>query len=525
MAFMNAGNEVPPIAGLNASAVCSVIAIASRNAQGVPLSGEVIFDANYSGFPDGANFSGFHIHNAPAGINAGVVISSGLSGTVPAVAAGGNLHYEVSIDPANPTQATALAGLFAEPSFYYVNIHTQTNPGGAIRGQLHRTDRMNFQTTLLPSNELPAVNLDATAPAALTLHSLRNNEGWIVAGVSIFDVNFRFPGAAQISGLHIHDGSASANGPVILNSGLAAASQPNSDTGFGNVFRVATQSSAGALSAMNLIAINPNATYYNIHTTTFPAGVMRAQTAPPLPAPAISAVISGVSDPSRAAVAPQGLMTIFGSNLLSAPSSSDAFESAAPLQLNGASVTVGGRKAAIVALSREAGFVPTDYIVAQVPVDAANGAQAVIVTTAGGDSASFFVPVASAAPALYFDTTGGIAFHMDDMTLVRPDRPARAGETIALLATGLGRTVPSLPTGAILAGDALSLVLPSPTVTMGGRQAAVTGAGLVPGYVGFYLVVATVPDALSGVVPVSIAQLAPGSSTAATSNAVTIQVR
>ncbi|MBI5083922.1 MAG: CHRD domain-containing protein [Acidobacteria bacterium] len=525
MAFMNAGNEVPPIAGLNATAVCSVIAIASRNAQGAPLSGEVIFDANYSGFAEGTNMTGFHIHNAPAGLNAGVVINTGLSGTVPAVAAGRNLHYEVTIDPANPTQAAAFAGIFAEPSFFYVNIHTQANPGGAVRGQLRRTDRMNFQTTLLPANELPAISLDATAPAALTLHTLRNNEGWIVAGVSIFDLNYRFPGAAQISGLHIHDGSATTNGAVILNSGLATANQPNSESGFGNIYRVSTQSTVGALSAMNLISINPNATYYNIHTTTFPAGVMRAQTAPALSVPAVSAIISGVSDPSRAAVAPQGLMTIFGSNLLSAPSSSDAFESAAPLQLNGTSVTVGGRKAAIVALSREAGFVPTDYIVAQVPVDAPTGPQPVVVTTAGGDSSSFTVPVASAAPALYFDAIGGIAFHVDDMTLIRPARPAASGEPIALLATGLGRTIPSLPTGAILPGDALSFVLPNPTVTMGGKQASVTGAGLVPGYVGFYLIVATVPDGLSGVVPVSVAQLVPGASSPSTSNAVTIQLR
>lgn len=62
--------------------------------------------------------TGAHIHNAPAGVNGGVVVdfSSQLSGS-----------GLFDID---------LANVLANPVNFYVNIHNSNFPGGAIRGQL-----------------------------------------------------------------------------------------------------------------------------------------------------------------------------------------------------------------------------------------------------------------------------------------------------------------------------------------------------------------------------------------------------
>ncbi len=522
---MSPDNENPPIAGLNASAICSVMVIAARTADGVPVSAEVIFDANYAGFPADTLLSGFHIHFGTAAVNGPVVINTGLSGQVPAVAAGGNLHYEAQIDPANAAQSAAVLGLFVDPSQFYVNLHTTVNPGGAIRGQLRRTDKMTLQQTLLPSNEIPAIAIDVSAPASLTLYTTRNNEGWITAGVSVFDVNYRFPGATQFTGLHIHGGKVTENAAVILNTGLAAANQPNSESGFGNIYRVTTHGTEAMMQAMNLIAADPNGTYMNLHTTVNPGGVVRAQTAPPQGAPKISAIISGASDPARMVVAPQGLMTIFGANLMSVAAGNEGYDSAAPLQLNGTTVTIGGKSAAIMLMGREPGAVPMDFITAQVPVDSAAGALSVVVETTGGKSAGNTATVAAIAPALFFDSISGIAFHMADFTLVRADNPAVAGEQIGLLATGLGRTIPAMATGQFGSSDSLSLALPPPAVTLGGRPALVVGAGAAPGVAGLYLVVIVVPGNVTGVVPATVSQLAPGSTTPVVSNAVTIAVK
>jgi uncharacterized protein (TIGR03437 family) len=218
-------------------------------------------------------------------------------------------------------------------------------------------------------------------------------------------------------------------------------------------------------------------------------------------------------------------MTIFGSNLMSVPAGMEGFDSAAPLQLNGTTVTVGGKPAAIVQMGREPGFVPMDFITAQVPVDSATGALPVVVENTGGKSVGNMAAVATAAPSLYFDTVGAVAFHMADFTLVRPDHPAVAGEQIGLAATGLGRTIPPVATGQMGSADTLTLVFPSPVVTISGRPAQVVGAGIAPGFAGLYLVVFMVPNGITGTVPVTISQLQAGSTTPVTSNAVTLAVK
>ena len=78
-------------------------------------------------------FTRAHIHKAPAGAN-------------------GPIHWDF-LEPANPATsisdqpsqlrgvararaAAVLADLLANPSGYYVNVHSTTFPGGAVRGQL-----------------------------------------------------------------------------------------------------------------------------------------------------------------------------------------------------------------------------------------------------------------------------------------------------------------------------------------------------------------------------------------------------
>jgi hypothetical protein len=73
---------------------------------------------------------------------------------------------------------------------------------------------------------------------------------------------------------------------------------------------------AMGLATLNSLVANPEFHYVNLHTTTHPNGVIRAQLTPLTSSvPSISAVISSVSDPNMRTVAPGGLMTIFGSNL------------------------------------------------------------------------------------------------------------------------------------------------------------------------------------------------------------------
>ena len=117
-----------------------------------------------------------------------------------------------------------------------------------------------------------------------------------------------------------------------------------------------------------------------------------------------------------------------------------------PNAVNGTSVTIGGITAPILAVGVEPRNNPSTYIVAQVPVNVALGSQPVVVKTANGTSAAKNVTVAAQAPALFFDGQGAIVARATTLELVRPSSPARAGEALAIISTGLGQTVPALAT-------------------------------------------------------------------------------
>ena len=84
VAALSPDNEVPAITGYAASGTAVLYAHAVRDAQGQIVSGSVDFVV-FHNFPDTPTVTGLHVHNGPAGANAGVVINTGLSGANPLV--------------------------------------------------------------------------------------------------------------------------------------------------------------------------------------------------------------------------------------------------------------------------------------------------------------------------------------------------------------------------------------------------------------------------------------------------------
>lgn len=502
MAIMSPANEVPPVTGQNVSGIAAFQAIVARNAARQITSAEVTFDVNYTGFAADTRFTGFHIHPGAAGTNGPVVIDSGLTPTNAAATGAGNLHLEREL-PLTPAALSALYGLFTDPRGYYINIHTSVSPGGVMRNQLRKTDRTNFQVSLSPANENPPIAIEASAMAALTLNTIRTPDGKVEAGIATFDVNYRFPGEAQFTGLHIHNGAAGVNGPVTIDSGLNSAANVRTTTGFGNIYRWNSIVTAAGIDAMNSVVQNPELHYMNLHTTVNPGGVIRSQLTPVSTAmPEVSAVISANSDPAATTVAPFGLMTVFGTNLMKVPGDNSGVTGAAPTSLNGTSVSVGGMDAYLLQAVRVPTFVPTDYIVAQVPGGVAAGPQPVVVKNSNGPGASMSVNVAPMAPALYFDAEAGLAVRVADFSLIRANNPALAGDMIAVVSTGLGQTSPPLTGGRPAPPNADTS---NTTATVGGQGAAVMASTAIPDQIGYYWTVIHLPaNVAPGMVPVKI---------------------
>jgi uncharacterized protein (TIGR03437 family) len=493
VAVMSPANENPPIAGLNAIGRGTIVMLRTTDNAGNTTSAQILFDVAYTGFPAETAITAMHLHLAPVGVNGPVTIDSGLTTAID-VAANGNgfLRFENEVDLARAGALQTIDGVYNFPAAVYLNTHTRANPGGAIRGQLLNTDEVSYQVNMSPANENPPIAIDGSGLGKVSLYTARGADGNPMAGAIIFDINPRFGAvpATVFTNLHVHDGDAGVNGPVTLDSRFAAGPLLVKE-GVGNIWRVNSLLPAAIPSLISAVT-NPEKHYANLHSQANPGGVIRAQLAPVnTGTPAISTIITGASEPTITNIAPGGTASIYGVNFAKASTNINGINSTTvPTSLNGTSVTVGGVAAPIL-------LVTPDQINIQVPFSVEPGERAVVVTTPNGESAAYTQTVAAAAPAIFFDTVGGIAVKSTDQSLIRPDNPATAGDVIAILVTGLGGTVPAAPTGQILPQEPLYAVAAQPTVTIGGRPAPVVTAVAAPGFIGMYGVIVAVPPGLT----------------------------
>jgi uncharacterized protein (TIGR03437 family) len=517
MGMMSNANETPPVA-VNASGLATVTALAIRDSSGKLTSGEVTFDVNYD-FPGQTTFVGLHIHPGAAGVAGPAIIRTDLGAGAASVTSDstgkGNIFRRVELPVNDAVAVSTFEALFASPGADYINLHTVTDPGGAIRAQLRNTDQMTFPMTLLPSNEVPPIaGLDASAPALLTVSTLRAPDGSVQAGSVTFDVNFRFPGRTQFRGLHVHNQIATENGPITLPTDLSAAHDIVTATGFGNVYKTVTIGDLTGVATLNSVVANPERHYVNLHTDANPGGAVRAQLSAANTALAsVSVVTSANFDSSLRTFAPGELIRIYGSNLAKVGTGLGGFTglTALPTALNGSQVKVAGNNAPLF-------YVGPDQIVAQIPFEATTGSQ-LVVTNSNGNGQAFNITVATAAPALFFDTVGGIVLKNSDFSLVRPENPASMNDILLVYSTGLGLTTPPVATGRLVTFPPASTTAPV-TVTIGGQPAEVIYSIASPGFTGLYQTAVRMPAVTAAATAPVVLQAG-----SANSNTVSIAVR
>ena len=275
---MTTANEVPPVEGVTASARAIIAAHVRRNDAGAVVSGIVDFDIQYT-FGEAVSITGLHIHgpDAPAGVNSSVVINSGISSGSPVAAEGtGDLFRQVSVESGDAL--AALTDLLSNPGNYYLNLHITSSPGGIVRGQLARAEKVVLRAILDPANEVPPVEgLEASGSGSVFVLASRDEQGAVTGGTVSFDVSFLFPEAVTLTGLHIHTGVAGENGSVVINSTLSSTDSDATDVTSGVIRRRVEVTSAEGLDALWLIGSQPSDAYLNLHTTDNPGGALRGQ--------------------------------------------------------------------------------------------------------------------------------------------------------------------------------------------------------------------------------------------------------
>jgi uncharacterized protein (TIGR03437 family) len=172
------------------------------------------------------------------------------------------------------------------------------------------------------------------------------------------------------------------------------------------------------------------------------------------------------------------------------------------------SVQVGGKSAFVL----QATGTSMDI---QIPVELAPGKADVVVTRLNLVSLPFSITLEAFAPGIYVkdpavfisnpNAIGEGVFAGADLRTITTEAPASPGEAISLFAVGLGATNPVVPTGTVAPADPLATTVTLPRVTVAGQETTVLLSALVPGQIGRYQVIFTVPGGLEvGSYPVKL---------------------
>jgi CHRD domain len=169
----------------------------------------------------------------------------------------------------DPAIADALR---ANPSGFYLNLHTKEFPGGAVRGQLTRLDHPVDLLGLLRGGAQKAfLSGDQEVPVAGG-PAVGDPTARAVAFVKAYDTqvsySFAWLGLNPTLG-HIHKAPFGVNGPVVVP--LFATAVP------ATIVAISGTVSGLDPALVKDIAEHPSAFYANLHSAQFPGGAVRGQ--------------------------------------------------------------------------------------------------------------------------------------------------------------------------------------------------------------------------------------------------------
>ncbi len=204
-------------------------------------------------------------------------------------------------------------------------------------------------------------------------------------------------------------------------------------------------------------------------------------------------VVSAASYAPGGVLSPGEIVSAFGLNLAGATAQAPSLP--LPNTLGGSAVQIGGTNVPLF-------YASNGQVNAQLPFELTPGSQPQVVVR----GASFIAPpqaitIVPATPSIFTltqDGKGQGAILNAQNILVNAAAPATAGNTVAVYATGLGATSPTVASGVAAPGtEPLARVATPVTALVDGKPALVSFAGLAPGYVGLYQVNVQIPTGVS----------------------------
>lgn len=477
-------NEVPPVPGLAATGAGSVEVFYARDSAGQATEGAVRYNVSYD-FPLAVTLTGLHIHPGAAGETGPPQLIPGLLAEDPIIDADGSGSLSYTVAATSEEDLAVLSDLIANPAGAYLNLHTTANPSGAMRGQLGRTNTISFNFPILPENQTPPVESDASGLANVSFSVARDSEGDIASGTVVLDASYMFSDEVTIEGFSIHRGDEGVNGPAVIDSGITLGDDVTDEDGVGNLRYVVNigPNDQPEFEALMDIVESPSDFYLNLRTTDNPSGELRGQLAGMTTAPSVldEGIVSATFGVDVNAASPGSLISIFGTDLAQGTGEAVVENGSLTTEILGTTVMIGGIPAPLL-------YVSPTQINAQVPYEVNAGTAAVTVNGEAGSDTAQTLTISNSAPGIF------VAVKNSDFSLITEENPAAPGDALAVYATGLGAGNPAVETGELPTGDPLSVTTAIPVVTIGGMSAEVAASVMAPGFAGVQQVNVIVPE-------------------------------
>ncbi len=146
----------------------------------------------------------------------------------------------------------------------YLNVHTDMNPAGEIRGQVYKLAREGYTYALSGDQEVPMVDTDAYGSGIVSIDRDQTNVHFMMAYNDL-------TGPQAMA--HFHMASEGENGDVIFNLSPFFDQTDNFDAAFGYW----TDADDTPFNANAAMAFREEMVYVNVHTSENPGGELRGQ--------------------------------------------------------------------------------------------------------------------------------------------------------------------------------------------------------------------------------------------------------
>lgn len=207
----------------------------------VAFTNSTLDSLTYYAIYSGLTPTAAHFHIGAAGVAGPVIIPLSVYSNAP------NTYVGLKV----PIDAATMAAFLK--TGVYANMHTATNPGGEIRGQMIPSMRDGFIGDMCGGQETPPTASPAVGLGSLSVDRNKSNINIEVVTNSL---------SSNAVAAHIHKGAKGVSGPVVIGFGAFSGNQI---------------SGVGSFSTTLIDSFTKNLAYFNVHTASFPAGEIRGQ--------------------------------------------------------------------------------------------------------------------------------------------------------------------------------------------------------------------------------------------------------